>query len=116
MIKDPEHQLLIEKIETLQKTFDRFYEDFKDDTRARGNMQVDIKNVANTTNALREDVSDQTKVVKRATEDGIEEAIKPVEKKVNKLFTSKHSVIQYIETHKRKSIFSRLKFWKRGDK
>ena len=113
-IKDPEHKLIIEKIETLQKTFDRFYEDFRDDTRARGDMQVDIKNVANTTNAIRDDFSDQTKEIKRVTSDAVEDAIKPVEKHVSKIAKSKQAVVHIIEDH-RKGRLDKLKFWKRNE-
>lgn len=111
---DPEHKLIAEKIDTMQKTFDRFYEDFKDDTRARGNMEVDIRKVAVVQDAIREDFSDQTRAVERAASDGVEQAIKPVDDKVSKIAQSKQSVIHYIEDHRR-GRFGFLKFWKRGE-
>ena len=108
--KDPEHQLLSEQILQMQKTFDRFYEDFREDTRARGRMEVNVKNTENLTGATREDVGDLPKEVKRAVDDGM----KPIEKKLNKIVSSKQAVIHYIEDKRKINFLSKLKFWKRG--
>ncbi len=112
MIKNPETKLLIEKVDNLQKTIDRFYEDFIEDRRFRGDMEIVLKGVATTANMLREDNYDQTREIKRAVKDSTEEVIKPMENKVNRLFKSKSEVLHYIEENK-KGILQRLFFWQR---
>ena len=106
-IKDLKEQVLI-----LQKTLDRFYEDFRSDRRARGEMEITLKGVETKTDMAREDIADQHSETRRIVEDGIEDAIKPIEKKINKLVASKNAVVHYIKDERKKPFW---KFWKRGD-
>lgn len=108
---DPEHKLLAEKIDILQKTIDRFYEDFIEDRRARGEMEITLKGVATKTDATREDLSDNNRETKRIIQDGIEDAVKPIKRKLEKLVASKDTVVHYIKDERKRKF--RVKFWKK---
>jgi hypothetical protein len=112
MIKDSEHKLIVDKLDILQKSLDRLIEDYRDDRRARGDIEIGLKDVASKVSMTREDLADHHKETERAVADGIEVALKPVEKKVNKLVTSKSSVIHFIQDERKKP---RFRFWKRGE-
>jgi len=106
--KDPEYELLANKMDELHKTINRMYEDSQNEWKKRGEMEVTVKGIDQRTKGISLDVNDLPKESKRAVEDGMENAMKPVEEKVNKLASSKNKVLHIIEDQRKISLWKRI--------